>query len=645
LVSVQAPVGLSGFSHRDPRLPPGVLFKPEAPVIALFVHPTFLMAAFLAATSALVEPTPWSLLVEGRPGGHLVLSGARTHASPPDSAALLREARTAQASFERRRVSYLPLTDRSGGKECDERIGRMCLRFGAGSDWEPAPEREEVRALRQDLLDILDRVGSTLPGDDWVLGQRVHYLGEAELWSEAEELVRRCGGVTTWRCSALLGYVLHRQERYVEAEGAFQGAMEAMPEERAREWRDLERLLDTEGARLYRRLEGEERRALEGRIWSLANPLLLVPGNDRRTEHFARHVEAEIRSNARNPYNLRWGRDLAEIHVRYGAEYGWERERPGWNPQEAPRVVGRFHPRGRGFLPPGKYLQDPSSLPLGEWTVDERRVRARHAPAYAPRIHALEPQVARFRRGDSVFAVASWRVAAFQDFDTAPWMPPPEGEYRSGLFLIPVGPEAGSVPPPEVPSSLAQTGIRGLLTLTAPPGEWVLSVETLHPEAKRAWRARMGLPTESLPQGVVALSDLLLTEPPPGDLAVELGDVVEGALPGSEIPRGAGLGVAWEVYGLTRTDGELRFRITVGRADRGLLRRAGERMGLLEPEPPLVLSWEEGGADPPGPLFRSVTLDLAALDPGEYELRLELDLTGRTPAVARRVIRIEEGYP
>jgi hypothetical protein len=631
----------------------------------LFVHNPLLLAAVLAATSAFVEPAPWPFPGEGRAGGHSLLSGAGTRSSPPDSAALIREARRAQASFERRRVSYFPLTDRSGGTECDERIGRMCLRFGSGSDWEPPPERDEVRALRQNLLDILERVGSAIPGDDWVLGQRVHYLGEAGLWPEAEGLARRCVGVTPWWCAALLGYVLHRQERYVEAERAFQGAMEAMPEERAREWTNLERLLDSEGARWYRRLEGEERRALEDRVWSLANPLLLVAGNDRRTEHFARHVEAEIRSDARNPYNLRWGRDLAEIHVRYGAEYGWERERPGWNLQEAPQVVGRFHPRSRGFLPPGKYLQDPSSLPPGEWTVDERRVRARHAPAYAPRIHALEPQVARFRRGDSVHVVASWRVEPFQDFDTAPSQPPPEGEYRSGLFLVPVGPASGrgpgAEPAPEptpgpgqgpatepshtVPSSLARTGTQGLLTLTAPPGAWVLSLETLHPEAKRAWRARMGVSSEPLPHGVVALSDLLLTEPLPEDSANELGDVVKAALPGVEVPKGEGLGVAWEVYGLTRADGELRFRITLDRAGRGLLRRAGERMGVLESEPPLVLSWEEGGADPPGPLFRAVTLDLAALDPGEYEIRLELDLTGRAPAVARRVIRIVEGYP
>lgn len=563
----------------------------------------------------------------------------------PDSAALLREARAAQAGFERRRVTFIPMTHWGGsGTECDERLGRMCLRFGRGSDWEPPPEREEVRVLRQELLKTLAEIGSEVPGDDWVLGQRVHYLGEAGLWDEAEELARRCGGATSWWCAALLGYVLHVQERFPDADRAFQEALNGMPEDDADRWQDLGRLLDQEGARLYRRLDGTERRALQERIWALADPLLLVPGNDRKMEHFARHVESEIRSDARNPYNLRWGRDLAEITIRYGSEYGWERERPGWNLQEGPQVVGRFHPRSRGFLPPGDYLENPSSLPPGRWTVDERRTRARHAPSYAPRIHALEPQVARFRRGDSVHVVASWRVTAFQDFEGGPWDVPPEGEYLSGLFLIPVGPRSALEPASDVPAQRVRTGPEGQLTLTAPQGDWVLSLETLHTEAKRAWRARMGVPAETLPPGVVALSDLLLTEPLPEDSAKELGDVIKGALPGVEVPKGEGLGVAWEVYGLTRADGELRFRITLDPAGRGLLRRAGERIGLVESEPPLVLSWEEGGADPPGPVFRAVTLDLAALDPGEYELRLELDLTGRTPAVARRMIRIGKDH-
>ena len=627
-----------------PRVPGGP-FHPKVSEIAVHAFRTFLIAALLAAGGTAKDAAS----VPAADIDSLVVF--------PDSAALLREARAAQAGFERRRVSLIPMTHGGGsGTECDERIGRMCIRFGSGSDWEPPPEREEVRVLRRELLETLAEIESAVSGDDWVLGQRVHYLGEAGLWGEAEELAGRCAGTTPWWCAALLGYVLHHQERFRDAERAFDAALEGMPQEDADRWRDLQAVLDHEGARLYRRLDGTEQRAMEERIWALADPLLLVPGNDRKTEHFARHVESEIRSDARNPYNLRWGRDLAEITIRYGSEYGWERERPGWNPQEAPQVVGRFHPRSRGFLPPGEYLQDPSSLPPGRWTVDERRARARHAPSYAPRIHALDPQVALFRRGDSVHVVAAWRVEAFQDYEEASWEPPPEGEYQSGLFLIPVEAESGRGTPeppgqgfapgpaPSVPSSTASIGIRGQLTLTAPRRPWVLSVETLHAEAKRAWRARMGLSSVPLPHGVVALSDLLLTEPLPEDSTLELSDVGEAALPGMEVPKGDGLGVAWEVYGLTRADGELRFRITLDRAGRGLLRRAGERIGVLESEPPLVLSWEEGGVDPPGPLFRTVTLDLAALDPGEYEIRLELDLQGRAPAVARRVIRIEEGY-
>ena len=604
---------------------------------------SFLIVTVVAWAGALVGGTPTPSSAEIRVAARTSPAGTGLTATSPDSATLLRAARRAQTRFEARRVAFLPLTNRTwSGTECDERVGRMCLRFGSGSDWEPPPEREEIQALRGELLETLADIGSKVSGDDWVLGQRVYYLGEAGLWDEAEGLARGCGGATSWWCDALLGYVLHHRERFPEAEGAFQVALEGMPEETAESWRDLERLLDADGARLYRGLRGEERRALEERIWTLANPLLLIPGNDRRTEHFARHVECEIRTDARNPYNLRWSWDLAEITVRYGPEYGWEREWPVWHRMEGPQVVGRFHPRSRGFLPPGEYLEDPSGLPLGRWTVDERRTRARHAPPYAPRVHALDPQVALFRRGDSVQVVASWQLAAVQDYEDGPWHHPPEGEYHSGIFLTPVDPESVLEPPPHLPTQEARTGPRGWLTLTAPQADWVFSLETWHPEAKRAWRARMGIPAQALPEGVVALSELLLTEPLAEDSAQGLSDVVTKALPGLHALRGESVGVVWEVYGLTRRDGELRFRITLDRADRGLVRRAGQWLRLLEPEPPLVITWSEVGADPPGPLFRTVNLDLEALDPGEYELRLELQLRDRTPALARRLIRIGE---
>jgi hypothetical protein len=585
--------------------------------------------------------------------------------APGDSAALQRDARAAQARFERGRVQHLPMSWGGGGMECDEVIGRMCIRFGRGSDWEPPPEAEEILTARDGLLETLEEIGREIAGDDWVLGQRVQYLGKAGRWDEAERLARTCGA-TPWWCSALLGYVLHHEERFPESARAFDDALEAMDPEQADEWRDLELLMDRDGRDLLRRHEGAERRDLEERIWTLANPLVMIPGNDRRTEHFSRHVASRLRVDARNPYNLRWGSDLAQITVRYGVEYGWERERPRWRDVGPPRVLGRFHPRSRGFLPPGKHLGEPAALPPGEWRTDERRVRARHAPPYAPRVHSMEPQVALFRRGDSVHVIAAWEVPPSQDHEGADWEPPPEGAYRSGLFLIPVAPwpapasdasasSQDSSPWTErwstadiregegMPSRTAGTGSHGFLRTTAPHGEYVLSLETWHPGERKAWRARQGIRQEALPRGVIALSSLMLVRPMEDESVPALGELASRALPSAEVREGGSVGVVWEVYGLEPHERSLRFRVTVERDDRGLLRRAGEWLRVLEPEPPVVVTWSEPGPEWTGPFLRAVNLDLEALPPGEYRLRLELDPPGRTPVTAERAVRIVEG--
>lgn len=581
-----------------------------------------------------------------------------------DSAALVREARAAQARFERRRVHHFPMVWGSSGGQCDEILGRMCLRFGRGSDWEPEPENEAVQEERAELLRTLERIGRDIPGDDWVLGQRIHYLGEADRWEEAERLAVACEGATPWWCAALHGYVLHHKGAYPEAEEAFDRALAAMDPEQAGEWRNPERLLDRDGYQALRGRDGDERRSLEGLVWRLAEPLFLVPGNDRLTAHYARHVASAIQERARNPHNIRWGDDLAEITVRYGTPYGWERERPRRDHMGPPHVLGRHDPRSRGLLPPGRYLEDPARLPPGEWRTDARRVRARYAPEYAPRIHPLEAQVATFHRGDSVLVVATWEVRGSVAYEGADWQPAPDDGYRSGLFLLPMdvadrdadNGRSGERPHREpgregaMPASIVEGGSRGVLLARAPVGDYVLSLETLHEEEARAWRMRHGLRTAPIDPGVVALSGLLLTRPvgevgeeePDGAPDPVFEELALGALARAEIPHGESVGVVWEVYGLVPGERSLRIRLTVERDDRGLLRRAGEWLRLLESDPPVVTEWSEPAPEEGGTLLRSVTLDLGALDPGTYEIRLEVQPGGRTPAVATRSLRIME---
>src|SRR5690606_3314557 len=103
--------------------------------------------------------------------------------------AALRDARGAQARFERERVARLPIDHDWPGGGCDEVVGRICMRAPAG-DWYPPPEDERIVQARETLLAELAAAGEDAPGDPWILGQRVFYLGEAGRWEEALALVR-----------------------------------------------------------------------------------------------------------------------------------------------------------------------------------------------------------------------------------------------------------------------------------------------------------------------------------------------------------------------------------------------------------------------------------------------------------------------
>jgi hypothetical protein len=94
------------------------------------------------------------------------------------------------------------------------------------------------------------------------------------------------------------------------------------------------------------------------------------------------------------------------------------------------------------------------------------------------------------------------------------------------------------------------------------------------------------------------------------------------------------------VYGLETQEAALRFRVTVGREEPGLLRRAGQWLRLVEPEAPVVVAWSEAAPMTWGPWLRTVTLDLSSLEPGDYRLRLELEPLGRTPVRTERSLRI-----
>jgi len=548
-----------------------------------------------------------------------------------DSARLRRSAQEAQSDFERIRRRHLELALGGWSGECDEVVGRMCLRHGGEDDWTPPPEPQEIISAREELLAILERIATALPGDGWVLGQRVLYLGDAGRWSESIRLAGQCGGVTPWWCSCLEGFALHMDGDYVGSIGVFRRGLSQMDPDVARRWQDPRVLLDSHArgwVRGSRELPADQARRT---LWLLGDPLYLVPGNDRETEHYARWVVAELREDSHNPYGLSWGQDLREVLLRFGWEIGWERILPRIGEWATTGVVGHHHPESRAFLPPGWVLEDPTGVGQGEWIPEEESPVAGYAPVYAPRLGPATAQIARFRRGDSVLVVASYRFPPEESETSSPGDSTLPDDALAGLFLLP----GGTNPWHE---SVARSPA-GVLVLSVPPGPYLVSLELHSPREKRAARLRHGLIAETSPPDVPSLSDLLILRES-DDLPTGFRDAIARARPSTAVTTGERVPVAWEVYGLGLQREAPHFHVSLRRRNRGLLSRVAGWIGLGGDDREVVLSWMEAAPDAMSPLFRAVHVNLPELEPGEYTLRLQVELRGRTTMVSERTLDV-----
>ena len=650
------------------------------------------------------------------------LSGQHAALNAADSLELLEEAKDVQARYERYREQRTApgLADLS--RRCDEIVGRYCFRFPDHldvDDWRAPEQPVEFQLARTRVLMDLSDIARKIPGDLWILGQRVYYLTDMGAWTNATDLARRCGGRIHWWCTALAAYVHHARGFWTVADEAFGQALEQMPPDTAALWRAPEHLLEDSAWKIYE--EATDKESLEERLWILSDPLYLVEGNDRKTEQYARQVLIRIRAEAVNGTGLDWDDDLKEITLRWGAPEAWSRERDvptGDTLLDSRRMVS--HRRGQEFLPPVEALEDPSQMAPGEWTLgDLMRLELReggtpvdplinagllealtqssnpvggsidlsgiirdgiirsgprtgYTAPYAPELEILETQVARFRRGDSLLVAGAFAPKPEERRDPSA-MPPPAPRRPDGRDLRaernesrsakqrrtnPFG-EVREVPVPfmpEVAEENIQSGLflidsesgkryqvrgegrRGAFQLQVPNGHYVLGLEAFSPHAKRAWRDRHGLWQDPIASGLAAISDLLILQGG-GEVPTSLDEAVPRALPAVRIEAGDAFKVAWELYGL-RVGESASVRIGVNRGRTGLARRLGEFLRILEPNEPVVMTYEEAGPDVLGTVFRAVELNLPDLEPGDYTLTVEIELAGREPMMVGRSISI-----
>ena len=572
--------------------------------------------------------------------------------SRPDSTDIRSQAEDAQGRFERVRRRLLPYVWDGGRRPCDERIGRLCLWHGGEDDWEPVPDPPDLVEARDELLTTLAGAADHIPADEWILGQRIRYLGEAGRWEDAVRLARACGGAASSWCSVLEGFALHGVGRYETALQRFRRGLETMDSEEARKWRDPSVLLDPKGSDVLEDAADEaEWEDVRARVWTLADPLYLVAGNDRESEHYARWTFSKMSDGARNAWAMSWGDDLEEIAVRYGWDRGWERVRPEFGAGLGlPNVIGHQLPGGKAFAPPGRVLEMPSTTAPGAWVPEEKRPRSTHVPAYAPMLLPGVAQVALFHRGDSIVVAASTELPA--NPDTVPKSPPAgprtgadmraqrpiswpqpallEGPEQIGLFLVD---EGGRI------RGTSRNSHAGALHLTVPAGGYLLSVEAWAPEEGLGGRIRHGITTEALPNDLATLSDLILLHA--GD---SLPQTFVSALPSmrssAQLKADKPFVIGWEVFGLGWRKEDVSFELSFYKEGEGFFGRIGRWFGLGSREEPLQLAWSEPGPSEIGPWFRSVEVTIPEVDPGQYVFRLGVTARGREELVRTRVVEI-----
>jgi len=542
--------------------------------------------------------------------------------APVDSESTLRSARRAQRIFESFRRQHLPVQYGQRGGRCDLQIGRFCFWYGDRKE-DSVPEPPMIREARHRLLADLAEAATQLPGDPWIAGQRTRYLVEDGQASEAVAAARECRS-TPWWCSALAGYALHAAARFEEADSAFSTALRTMPDDERCRWHDVAPLLAGDLRGRYERMSCEERAAFESHWWWLAAPLLSRPGNDRRTEHYARLTLAEITSTASTAYDERWDDDLREVLVRFGREVYWTQEPSPYVSNPKPFVAGHEREPAFHFVPSNDVVDAPAHATPADWRLNAERPEEWYSPAYADRFDRLDAQVAGFRRRDSCVAIAAYDASK----------DPTLTHQTARATLVLARDDRSRV------LTQRETHLDGpeVLSATVTCEPQLLSLEIVPVKARWVARLRYGM-NFGEPGGV---SDLLLLEPfdsMPGDLSAVLNHV----LPTTSVPAGGRLGLFWELHGMSPGGETVTTSLALRPRGGGWLRHTVEALGLAARRAAVELEWDEvlvPDSTDATIAHRAITLDLTGVPPGLYRIELIVTTRGRAPFTTSRNIEI-----
>ncbi len=157
----------------------------------------------------------------------------------------------------------------------------------------PDDARLDVRKERSPVLAALDAAAKKLPGDRWIVAQRVRMHIDQGEPTQALVATRECKA-TPWWCLALRGFVWYSMGDTPRASAVFDSTLRIAPDSVQCAWNDLTALLPGNAAAQYAAQSCAARAELNARIWWLADPLYLTPGNERKVEQYGRRLLLDI---------------------------------------------------------------------------------------------------------------------------------------------------------------------------------------------------------------------------------------------------------------------------------------------------------------------------------------------------------------
>ena len=536
-----------------------------------------------------------------------------------DSLEARNRVRRAQITFEQVRRMHLPSSLQGSAVGCEMQVGRFC-QWNDTEHIEP-PEPKPISKARATLIEALRKAAERSPRDGWITGQRVRYLLESRDTASALRAAVECQS-DQWWCDALRGLVLHETSAGNLADSAFALALAAMPQEERCSWTDISMLLDAAQRKRYKAVGCGEREDIAARAWWLADPFHTIAGNDRQAEHYARLTMSRILADTRAGWDTQWDDDLRELVLRYGWARYWTRVPASGITQNGGVISGHEAMPNYHFFPAVNRFDPITAIGSGAWNFKQWRSPERYAPKLASEFVEIIPQIALFRRGDSTQVVVAYDVSGDSVFRVGP--------LRSAIALA--RDERAR------PLVVEQGSPRGSFVAVVDSTAHLLSLEILSVDGKKAARARQSVNLPPLGPGGVAVSDVLLFDPPAGDVS-DLATARSTARGNLTADSKGKLGLYWEIYGLARADSALPVSLTLARITEGSLRRIAQSVGLGRRASPISIAWREFPSLA-GVSTRSVVLDLTLIPRGKYILKLDATLPGRGSANSSRVIEI-----